>query len=115
MNRFVQLLGFSFIALGSSAPVHAELRAGAARGNITPAIGTVINGGTAPVISTHVHDELWARALVLDDGPTRLAIVVIDSCLVERAVTWRGRTSFLEESATVKMLDAFRHLIEKVR
>jgi hypothetical protein len=62
------------------------LRAGAARVNITPPLGIEINGGTAPVIATHVHDELHARALVLDDGATRLAFVVVDNCLIERAL-----------------------------
>ena len=49
----------------------ATLRAGAATANITPPLGIEINGGTAPVIATHVHDELHARALVLDDGSTQ--------------------------------------------
>jgi hypothetical protein len=29
--------------------------------------------------ATGVHDDLWARALVLDDGRTRLALVVLDA------------------------------------
>ncbi len=52
--------------------------------DITPAIGTVMNGGTAPSISTHVHDDLHARALMLDDGSTRIAFVVVDNCLIDR-------------------------------
>ena len=34
----------------------------------------------------HVHDELHARCLVLDDGQTRLAIVVCDSCMIPRDI-----------------------------
>src|SRR5688572_16454524 len=64
----------------------AELRAGAAIANITPPLGIEINGGTQPVIATYVHDELYARALVLDDGSRQLALVVVDSCLIDRAV-----------------------------
>ncbi len=64
----------------------AALRAGAATANITPPLGIEINGGTHPVLATHVHDELHARALVLDDGATRLAFVVVDNCLIERAL-----------------------------
>lgn len=60
------------------------LEAGAASAVITPAIGTVMNGGTAPVASTHVHDELHARAIVLGAGPHRLAFVQLDTCLVDR-------------------------------
>lgn len=64
----------------------AEFRAGAATANITPPLGIEINGGTAPVLATHVHDELLARALVLDDGTTRLALVAVDNCLMDRSV-----------------------------
>ncbi|HEV7222648.1 MAG TPA: hypothetical protein VGN42_08105, partial [Pirellulales bacterium] len=51
-------------------------QAGAATSNITPRLGGEIIGGFAPFPSTHVHDELHARCLVLDDGQTRLALVV---------------------------------------
>ncbi len=54
------------------------LRAGAAVSNITPEIGGAIIGGFSPFPSTHVHDELNARCLVLDNGEQRLAIVVCD-------------------------------------
>ena len=63
----------------SAQPLPSGLRAGAATMVITPAIGTVMNGGTAPAISTHVHDDLHARALVVDDGATRIAFVVVDN------------------------------------
>ena len=62
----------------------AELRAGAAAANITPTIGTVMNGGLLPAVATGVHDELQVRALVLDDGSTQLAWVVVDACLIDR-------------------------------
>jgi len=60
------------------------LSAGAATAVITPQIGTVMNGGTAPATSTHVHDELHARTLVLAQGDRRLAWVQLDTCLVDR-------------------------------
>lgn len=55
-----------------------KLLAGAATSNITPPIGGAIVGGFAPFPSTHVHDELNARCLVLDNGEKRVAIVVCD-------------------------------------
>jgi neutral ceramidase len=64
----------------------ANLRAGAATANITPPLGIEINGGTRPDIAVEVHDELLARALVLDDGTRQLAIVVVDNCLIDRPV-----------------------------
>jgi neutral ceramidase len=62
------------------------LRAGAAASNITPPLGTLIVGGWTPPPATHVHDELWARCLVLDDGRTRLAIVLCDNVGIPREV-----------------------------
>jgi neutral ceramidase len=59
-----------------------QLRAGAAASNITPPLGVNINGGMSNRTATHVHDELHARALVLDNGETRIAIVVCDSCMM---------------------------------
>ncbi|WP_435018198.1 hypothetical protein TA3x_000144 [Tundrisphaera sp. TA3] len=62
------------------------LRAGAATANITPPLGEPIVGNFATPPATHVHDELHARCLVLDDGATRLAFVVCDSVGVGREV-----------------------------
>ena len=61
-------------------------RAGAATSNITPKLGTSINGNMSDGKATHIHDELHSRAIVLDDGTTKLALVVNDSCLVPREV-----------------------------
>jgi neutral ceramidase len=63
-----------------------QLRAGAAASNITPRLGVSINGYFNDRRATHVHDELHARCLVLDDGQTRLALVVCDSCMIPREV-----------------------------
>ena len=54
------------------------LKAGAATSNITPPLGGLIVGGFNPFPSTHIHDELHARCLVLDNGEQRVAIVVCD-------------------------------------
>jgi hypothetical protein len=61
-------------------------RAGAATSNLSPWLGLSINGNMRDVKAAHVHDELHARALVLDDGTTRLALVVCDSCMIPREV-----------------------------
>ena len=58
--------------------------AGAATSNITPPLGASLNGGMTDRKATHVHDELHARCLVLDDGTTKLAIAVCDSCMIPR-------------------------------
>jgi neutral ceramidase len=53
-------------------------RAGAATSVITPPLGRPIVGNFIAPLSTNVHDELHARCLVLDDGKTKLALVVLD-------------------------------------
>src|SRR5690606_16870922 len=62
----------------------AVFKAGAATSIITPRIGTIINGSMQNVIIQHVHDDTHARALVLDNGETQLAFVVLDLCMVYR-------------------------------
>lgn len=52
------------------------LTAGAAETTITPPAGTPAIGTIQR--SSGVNDDLWARALVLDDGQTRVAIVSAD-------------------------------------
>jgi hypothetical protein len=68
-----------------------QLRAGAATSNITPPLGGDIVGGFQPFPATHVHDELHARCLVLDDGKTRLALVVCDLLGIHRRVSDEAR------------------------
>lgn len=68
------LAAFS-LDLAAAAPV---FRAGAATSNITPPIGADPAIRTSRPPATHVHDELHARCLVLDDGQAKLAFVVVD-------------------------------------
>jgi len=68
-----------------------DLQAGAATSNITPSIGGDIIGGFSPYPSTHIHDELHARCLVLDDGQTKLALVVCDLLGIHRNVSSEAR------------------------
>lgn len=72
-----------------TAPTQAPrvLKAGAATSNITPPLGMEIVGNFAPrPIAAHVHDELHARCLVLDDGSTKLVFVVADTISLSREV-----------------------------
>ncbi|MFO0889087.1 MAG: hypothetical protein U0790_08050 [Isosphaeraceae bacterium] len=68
-----------------------SFRAGAATSNISPWLGLSINGSMSDGTVAHVHDELHARALVLDDGRRRMAIVVCDSCMIPRDVVLRAK------------------------
>ena len=81
------------IALFASLNIaRAELRAGAATSNITPELGGEVVGGFAPYPCTHIHDELQARCLVLDDGKTKLALVVCDLLGLHRSVSLKARS-----------------------
>lgn len=64
-----------------------RLRAGAAASNVTPPLGESIVGNWTPMPATYIHDELHARCLVLDNGETRLALVVVDNVGIPRRVT----------------------------
>lgn len=64
---------------GPGLPERSNLRAAAARVDITPPVGTRLAGfasRTGP--STTVRDPLQAAVLLLDDGATRAAIVTLD-------------------------------------
>lgn len=63
----------------------ASLRAGAAVTDITPTNLPIRTAGnlTLTVVSK-IADPLHARALVLDDGTTRLVLAVVDSCMIAR-------------------------------
>ena len=62
-----------------------SLRAGAAAVDITPQQFPInMPGGFSANLAERAHDPLHARALVLDDGTTTLAMVVVDNLGVAR-------------------------------
>jgi hypothetical protein len=73
-------------------------RAGAAASNITPPLGEPIVGGFSPTPAAHVHDELHARCLALDDGTTRLVFVVCDNVGISREVLDEARALVHKET-----------------
>jgi hypothetical protein len=83
--------GLVLCAGGAVAAGPQGLRAGAARSNITPELGGDIIGGFHPIPAKHIHDELWAKCLVLDNGETRLALVVCDVLGLSRTVCNEAR------------------------
>ncbi|MEM2702906.1 MAG: hypothetical protein QXR45_07070 [Candidatus Bathyarchaeia archaeon] len=60
------------------------LRAGVAAVDVTPPLGIKMSGYFEERVARDIHDQLFAKALVLDDGETRLAVVVCDLIGVER-------------------------------
>lgn len=65
----------------------ADFRAGASAVDVTPKKWPVsMVGSFSDRGATKAFDPLHARALVLDDGKTKLAIVIVDSCYLPRTI-----------------------------
>src|SRR5881397_1371600 len=101
MSRLYWLCAVGLLCLANTPALAQEtkpgFRAGAATSNITPPLGSPIIGGFVPFPSTHVHDELHARCLVLDDGKTKLVLVVCDLLGIDRLVSEEARAILQQE------------------
>jgi hypothetical protein len=93
MTKLVLFFGTLILLFLGTAPMTAAdggagrvFRAGAAASNITPPLGAPLVGGWNSPPAEHVHDELYARCLVLDDGRTKLVFVLVDSLGLSREV-----------------------------
>jgi len=81
----------------------AVFSAGAYTANISPSLGEGIAGGWMPLpLATHIHDELHARSLVLDDGKIRLVFMVVDNVELPREVFDAAKQLITEETSIPK-------------
>ncbi len=62
------------------------LRAGFARTDITPAVGSEMPGGFQKNFAKGVHDQLWVEAAFFANGSTELAVVGVDLIMIPRDV-----------------------------
>jgi len=71
----------------------------------------LINGGFLQNSTTKVNAPLFAKCLVLDNGTTRLAIVIVDSFMMPRELLDRAKEMAREKTgiATDRMLIAATH------
>ena len=84
MKMLHLLLAVLLLAIIPSS-THAALRAGAHTADATPdKLPVLVNGGMTSRSLNEVGSRITARAIVLDDGKTQLAIVVVDSCMLPR-------------------------------
>ncbi|MCA9181759.1 MAG: hypothetical protein KDA51_09915 [Planctomycetales bacterium] len=85
---FKKCLGLALgVWFGTSSVVHAELRVGAAKVDVSPDQWPVlVNGGMTSHSADKIKTRVNARAIVLDDGGERLAIMVVDSCMMPRTL-----------------------------
>jgi len=88
----IGVIGLVAVTITASAGDASSLRAGAAAVDITPQEFPLnLPGGFSGNPGEIVHDPLHARALVLDDGTTTLAMVVVDNLGVASEVADEAR------------------------
>lgn len=61
-----------------------SFKAGAAQTNITPPLGTLINGDFVSHYAYQIHDQLHSKALILQNQGTTIAIVVVDITAMQK-------------------------------
>jgi len=93
MTLLPRLVALLCIAPLLSAAEKPGLRAGAAAVDITPrAFPLNMPGGHSANLARGAHDPLHSRALVLDDGSTQVALVVVDNLGVSPEVIAEAKT-----------------------
>lgn len=112
----ISLLESLAVAGGSYSQTNSEnarvFRAGAAAVDITPQEFPVrVSGSFFEHTTSEVKDRLYARCLVLDDGRERLAIAVVDNCVIPREIFDRAKELASEASgiAAERMLMSATH------
>ncbi len=81
-----------------SASLAGELRVGTATANINPPVGTPLAGYYYERPCDGVLDDLYAKAVVLDDGQTKAALVVCDLVTLPRKVVLEARKLIAERT-----------------
>jgi neutral ceramidase len=82
------LVGTILLACVFSSSAEGALKGGTAKVDITPAIGAWLSGyGSRNKPSEGILDPLYAKALVLDDGQSKIAIVSADLLWVPLGIT----------------------------
>jgi hypothetical protein len=66
--------------------------AGAFAVDITPTdFPVIVNGGFLERVASDARDRLYARAIVMEKGAVRIAVVVVDSCMLPRELLDRAK------------------------
>jgi Neutral/alkaline non-lysosomal ceramidase, N-terminal len=81
-----------------------ELRVGAASVDITPPVGTPMAGYYAERLSKGVHDPLFTKAIVLEQGGKKAALVALDLISTPMALVEEARRE-IEKTSGIKGAD----------
>lgn len=76
----------------------ADFIAGAAQIDITPPLGTAINGDFVSHYARVIHDPLYAKAVVLQNNKQTVAFVVVDICMMQKDFIDEVKKEILELS-----------------
>ena len=75
-----------------------KIQAGAAAANINPHIGGSLAGSFIEGRSRDIHDDLYAKTLVLDNGSARVSLTLVDLCVLPAAVTHAAQKAIETEA-----------------
>ena len=79
----VKILIILFVIIPVVISAQTPLKAGAAKVNVTPPYGTIINGDFLPNYANEIHDSLYARALAFDNGVQKFVFIVVDNMTLD--------------------------------
>lgn len=89
--RFLRYWLALAVALSSHSSLAADLRIGRAAISISPPIGAPIGSSYGITPSTGIHDDLFAKAIVMEVGGTRAAIVACDLVSLRKEIVAETR------------------------
>lgn len=75
------------------------IKCGSAELVITPSLGLMIPGQFAVKLAAGIKDDLYAKAIVFDDGENKIAMVVLDVIGISEAMTAKIRKRINESTA----------------
>ncbi|MBI5010209.1 MAG: hypothetical protein HZB98_11315 [Bacteroidia bacterium] len=94
----MKILPVIFLFVHLSASAQSQIKAGAARVNITPPVGTIINGDFLPGYAVEIHDSLYAKALAFDNGINRVVFVVVDNMTIDALLVSEAKAIITSET-----------------
>jgi hypothetical protein len=97
MRSLIFILIISLSSLASAA----DLKVGAAAVSITPQLGTPLAGYYNTRLCDGVHDEIFAKAIVIESAGTRVALISCDLITMPPDVAQKSR-QLIEEQSKIK-------------